>query len=495
MIQGMQQTPAVRQSQVLAPQMRQGLDMLQMTSLELRAELQHQMETNPVIEDVEGKTERQLSTTLPDEHASGTVSERELDFTPTGEAAQQTLSCDDADRDYYLQNMENFHASTENGAVDPDAQSRRQALFDRQIKPETLQEHLQKQIAVSNIPESNQKLAKLLIEYIDEDGYFRGSLPDIIMVSHASEKQILNTLAAISSFDPLGCGGRNLRECLLYQMEKLEDSPWEDEVRALIDHYLPDAAAHREAFICEKLGIQPSEYKNVLSEVRKLDPKPGRGFTSQSDAALYVRPEVFVSRAKSGKWVARVTDRDIPEIRISKKYLALLNDPNCPADTKSYIRERIRAAEALIISIDDRQDTIQKIAQAIVDAQPDVFEKKSLTFLKPLTMEQIAQKTGVHNATVSRTVRDKYMSTPLGVVDMRRFFTAGLTTASGETVSNVAVKNRIRLLIEAEDKKNPLSDENLAKALTADGIKCARRTVAKYRESLNIPGAANRRIK
>ena len=126
MIQGMQQTPAVRQSQVLAPQMRQGLDMLQMTSLELRAELQHQMETNPVIEDVVGKTERQLSTTLPDEHASGTVSERELDFTPTGEAAQQTLSCDDADRDYYLQNMENFHASTENGAVDPDAQSRRQ---------------------------------------------------------------------------------------------------------------------------------------------------------------------------------------------------------------------------------------------------------------------------------------------------------------------------------------------------------------------------------
>ena len=110
-------------------------------------------------------------------------------------------------------------------------------------------------------------------------------------------------------------------------------------------------------------------------------------------------------------------------------------------------------------------------------------------------MEQIAQKTGVHNATVSRTVRDKYMSTPLGVVDMRRFFTAGLTTASGETVSNVAVKNRIRLLIEAEDKKNPLSDESLAKALTADGIKCARRTVAKYRESLNIPGAANRRIK
>ncbi len=494
-MQGMQQTPAVRQSQVLAPQMRQGLDMLQMTSLELRAELQRQMETNPVIEDVVGKTERPLSATLPDEHASGAVSERELDFTPTGEAAQQTLSCDDADRDYYLQNLENFHATTENGAVDPDAQSRRQALFDRQVKPETLQEHLQKQIAVSSIPESDRRLAELLIAYIDEDGYFRGSIPDIIMVAHTDEAHILKTLADIASFDPLGCGGRDLRECLLYQMEKLDDSPWEDEVRALIDHYLPDAASHREAFICEKLGIRPNEYRHVLDEVRKLDPKPGRGFTSQADAALYVRPEVFVSKAKSGRWIARVTNRDIPEIRISKKYLAMLNDPKCPSDTKSYIRERIRAAEALVTSIDDRQDTIQKIAQSIVDAQPDVFEKKSISALKPLTMEQIAQKTGVHNATVSRTVRDKYMSTPLGVVDMRRFFTAGLTTASGETVSNVAVKNRMRQLIEGEDRKNPLSDEAIAKALAADGITCARRTVAKYRESLDIPSASSRRIK
>lgn len=494
MYQGMQQTASMRQTQALAPQMRQSLDMLQMTSLELRAELQRQMETNPVIEDVVGRTERPLSEVAPDEHASGAVSERALDFTPTGEAAQQTLSCDDADRDAYLQNMENFHASAaENGAVDPDAPSRRQALFDRQVRPETLQEHLQRQIAFADFSDDDRRLAERLVAAIDDDGYFRGSIPDVAMVAHADEARILRTLAAIAAFDPLGCGGRDLRECLLYQMEKLDDSPWEDEVRTLVDRYLPDAAAHREAYICERLGIPPSDYCHVLAALRTLDPKPGRSFAA-AEAVRSVRPEVFVFKSPSGAWKARVTDRDLPDIRISKRYLALLEDPNCPAETKSYVRERLRAAEALRDSIAERQETIQRIAQAIVDAQRDVFERKSLNFLRPLNMEQIAQKTNVHNATVSRTVRDKYMSTPLGVVEMRRFFTAGLATAGGEAVSNVAVKDRIRRLIDAEDKKTPLSDERLAQALAAEGIACARRTVAKYREALGIPGAVGRRI-
>lgn len=495
MFQGMQQASSMRQAQVLAPQMRQGLDMLQMTALELQAELRRQMEMNPVIEDVVGRTEQPLSEALPDEHASGAVSERALDFTPAGEAANETLACDDADRDYYLQNMENFHASSENGAVDPDAQSRRQAFFDRQVRPETLQDHLRVQIAASDLPAAQQRLANLLIDYIDDDGYFRGTVPDIMMVTQTDEKEILNTLRAISALDPLGCGGRNLRECLLYQMEKLDDSPWEDEARALIDRHLDDVAAHREALICAKLGLRPEEYARVLSEVRKLDPRPGHGFSVAADNALYVRPEVFVSKTPDGTWRARVRDRDLPDIRISKKYLALLEDPKCPAEVKSYVRERLRAAEALRDSIAERQETIQNIAQAIVEAQRAVFEKKSFSALRPLTMEQIAQKTGVHNATVSRTVRGKYMSTPLGVVDMRRFFTAGLATASGEAVSNVAVKNRIRRLIEGEDGKSPLSDDSIAKALAADGITCARRTVAKYRESLGIPGAACRRVK
>ena len=483
------------QTQVLAPQMRQALRMLELSALDLRAELQQQMWENPVIEDVKSSMERNISSELPEEHVSDEISSKELDFTPTGEAAERTLSADDAERDYYLQNLENFTVTSDNGAYDPDVQSRRQAMFDKQIKTETLQEHLQNQIRLSDIPDDDLTLAEILIEYIDDDGYFRGSIPDIIMVSGVKQEKIIKTLARISKLDPIGCGGRDLRECLLFQMDKLEDSPWEDEVRTLIDCHLNDIASHREALICSKLGISPSDYQKALSELRRLDPKPGNGFAKRVDDSIYVRPEIFLSKTDSGEWKVKVTDRDIPEIHISKKYISMLEDPNCSVEAKRFIREKIRAAEQLIESIEERQDTIRKIAQAIVDRQTDVFENKSLASLKPLTMEQIAQKTDVHNATVSRTVRGKYMSTPLGVIELRKFFTAGLTTNSGESVSNMAVKDRIRQLIEAEDKRNPLSDDIISRQLDSFGIKCARRTVAKYREAIGIPGATSRRIK
>lgn len=495
MFQGMQQTSSMRQSQVLAPQMRQGLDILQMTALDLRAELQRQMELNPVIEDVTSRMEKPLSSELPEEHVSGAISERELDFSPTGEAAQQTLSCDDADRDYFLANMENFQPTPDSGAVDADAQTRRQQFFDRQVKSDTLQEHLQKQLALSDVPAENRPLAEMLIASIDDDGYFRGSLPDIQMIAQARQEQILETLQHISKLDPLGCGGRNLRECLLFQMEKLDDSPWEDEVRKLIDRHLEDAALHREALICQDLGIASADYAKVLSELKKLDPHPGRGYSPNPEPSIYVRPEVFVKKNASGHWTAFVTDRDLPELHISKKYEKMLEDPNCSAETKSYIRERIRAARILIDSIDKRQTTIQRIAQAIVDAQQDVFNDRTLASLHPLTMEQIAQETSLHNATISRTVREKYMSTPLGLVEMRRFFVAGLKKDDGNVISNTAIKDRIRKLIDSEDKTQPLSDDRIVKLLDADGIKCARRTVTKYRESMHIPGTTARRVK
>lgn len=492
---GLNLTQNMRLTQTLAPQMRQSLRMLQMTALELRAELRHELEMNPVIEEVVGKMERTMSTELPVEHASGAISERELDFNPDGEQARSTLACDDADRDYYLQNMENFHATSESGSVDPDAQTRRQALFDRQVKRETLQEHLRAQISCSDIPEEDQELAEFLVDYIDDNGYFKESLPDIQMVKQTTEARIVGVLRKIQKFDPVGCGGRDAREVLLAQMEKLDDSPWEDEVRLLIERHLEDAAAHREVRIYKDLNITASEYSKVLAELRKLDLMPGRGFSPSADASIYVRPEVFVRQTADGSWKATVTDRDLPQIRISKHYLAMLEDPDCATETKNYIRERIRAAEARIEALAKRQDTIQRIAQAIVDAQTNVFEQRTMAALRPLTMEQIAQETDVHNTTVSRTVCDKYMSTPFGVVEMRKFFTAGLSTESGESISNEAVRNRLRELINAEDKAFPLSDDSLSEMLKKEGINVARRTVTKYRDKLGIPGIAARRVK
>ena len=261
-------TQSMKLGQTMAPQMRQSLKMLQMTSLELRAELQHQMEQNPVIEDVRSPLERQMSSALPEEHAGAAVTERELDFTPGGEAAQTTLANDDGYRDYFLGNMES-------ASGDEEAQSRRQHLFDSLTRAESLQEHLKAQVPLSDIPPEDRELAVMLISHVDDDGYFRGSIPDIQMVTGKSEQHILGVLSAIQEFDPLGCGARDLRECLLAQMERLDDSPWEDEVRALIDRHLPDVAARREGFLCQALGITPEEYRKVLAELRTLNPKPG----------------------------------------------------------------------------------------------------------------------------------------------------------------------------------------------------------------------------
>ncbi len=488
-------SPRLRQTQTLSHEMRQGLDLLQRPMVELRDELQSIMSQNPVIEDIEWKGESVMSAALPEEHASGSVSERELDFDSSTPQGMETLATDDADRDGYLMNMENYEPSAENGSVDPDARDRRQAMFDRQVRRETLQEHLRWQIALSDIPPEDRSLAETLVGSIDDDGMFVGSVPDVQMVTGASEERILATLARIGRLDPMGCGGRDLRECLLAQMEKLDDSPWEDEVRALVDRHLQDLLEGRRDAIMADLGLGEEDMEHVLCELRKLARKPGLAFSQDPSPEIYVEPEVFAFKTESGRWKVRVPERNVPTVRISGTYRSMLSDPATPAETKAYLRERIGAAEALVDALAERQETIRKIGQAIVDRQGAALDAKSLAALKPLTMEEVAQVAGVHNSTVSRTVRGKYMATPLGVVEMRRFFVGGVGGGAdgGAAVSSAAVTDRIRRMIEAEDAASPLSDQAISDALGRDGVEVARRTVAKYRESLGIPGARERR--
>lgn len=499
------QTQSMKLQQTLAPQMRQGLKMLQMTSLELRAELQHEMETNPAIDDVASRAERQMSVELPDSHSYAEVTEKPLDFGSSGEmgAVMGAGSADDGYRDYFLGNLQS-------ASGDEEGQSRRDHLFDSMVKRETLQQHLIGQIALSDIPAEDRELAAALVGNIDDDGYFRGSVPDIMMgFKGADERRIERTLAAIREFDPPGCGARDLRECWLAQMEKLDDSPWEDEIRALLEKHFDDLAARRVPAICKALRIEEADYPRLLKELALLDPMPGRtfaaregggkfaagrgGFVQRVAPGEYVRPEVFVARGEDGTLQVRVDGRDIPEIRISQRYLKMLEDPAVSAEAKSYIRERVRAAETLRDNVRRRQQTIRDIAQAIVDAQPEVFARGGLHALKPLTMQQIGEQVGVAGTTVSRTVRDKYMATPFGVVEMRRFFTSGgAKTDDGGAVSDAAVKARIKEIIASEDAARPLSDDAITQRLNADGVEISRRTVAKYRAAMKIPGKAER---
>lgn len=452
-------------SQQMAPAMRQSIRMLAMNLPELRQEIIREISENPIIDDLDHTLE------LPMDAAVTRASAREEAYStavPEDEAAPSV-------------------------SPDEDAVERRQRFFDSQVREETLQEHLENQIPISDIPPKDHALAEMLIGNLNDDGYFTGSIPDIVMVSGVNEKHVLRVLAEIRRFDPPGCGSRNIRECLLSQMEKLDDSPWEDEVRRLIEDHLADIGAGDEQKILRALGISHDDYMAALRELRTLDPKPGRAYIGTGDTNRIVKPEVRAVR-ENGRWIATVDNRSLPEIHISPRYLKMLEDPSVAKDVKDYLRERLASAHILVDAIDHREETIRAIAQEIFDRQPGFFEN-GLKGLKPLTMLEVAEKVGVHSTTVSRTVNDKYVSTPKGTVELRRFFTQGIETTGGEVVTKDAVHDALRALIEAEDKSHPLSDETLAAKLKEQGYPVARRTVAKYRGMLGIPGTSERRAK
>ena len=368
---------------------------------------------------------------------------------------------------------------------------RRRSFLESRTTEETLEEHLLSQIATSEIDEAYFQLAEILIGELNDDGYFSGSIPDLVMVTGESEEKIREVLGVIMTFDPPGCGATTLEECLLAQIDKLDSSPYQDEVRELLENrLLKDVAEGHLANVEKTLGISHERYADVLSALRTLDPRPARAYSRSGKGVKYVNPEVPAVKTVNG-WVARVDARSLPEIRISPRYLKMLEDPATDAETKEYIRAKIASVKDLKDAIVKREETVTDIAQAIFDAQSGFFEK-GLKGLRPLTMQEIADVVGVHAATVSRTVNDKYVSTPRGTVELRRFFVSGFATADGGVVSKDAVYDALKEIVGSEDRSKPFSDDKISELLKAKGYSVARRTVAKYRAALGIPGASER---
>ncbi len=455
------------QTMTLAPHMRQGLKMLSMSLPELRAELLREMSLNPVIYDIEPTLEK---TTLSEKEREADAAEIFSDY-PDGD--------DNPFDAAYLDGMNRNEA-------DADQIERRRKLFDSQTSEETLQGHLLAQLPYSDIEQKHMPLAETLVGELDDDGYFRGSMPDIEMVSGESEETIRSTLSKIMELDPPGCGATTHQECLLAQLDEISDSVLRGKVRALItDHWTDMATGNTDAVLSDS-AFDGESYEKALAALRSLNPRPGRAFRRSQ----YINPEVHAVRCSDG-WEAAVDARGLPEIRISPKFISMLEDPSLPQETKDYVREKIAHAKALADSVERRQETVAAIAQAIFDAQSGFFTG-GFNALRPLTMQEIADKVGVHPATVSRTVNGKYASTPKGTVELRRFFVSGVATSDGREVSKERVLSRIRTLVEEEDASNPLSDEKIASLLKAEGFALARRTVAKYRTALSIPGASAR---
>ena len=446
------------QSQKLAigPQMQQSLQILQAPTLELRQIIQQEVEINPVLE--LDAPESSIQESIPDDPDDRSVDDSDIDA---------LTQMDDEWREYWQQSRQ------QTATRRSDDQERWQFLMDSIVAPTTLQEHLLSQLHTSDAKPKVTPIVEFLIGNLDDRGFINTRI-DELSLQHSIP------IDELQSFDPVGVGSEDLRECLLVQLERLgkkQSLAWR-----LVDQYIDDLANKRYPILARKLGVPLEQISRAADFISTLDPRPAQRFAVSTNN--YVSPDVVVER-QGREWVAVMTNDDLPHLRISNTYKDLLSQPGNTGEVRNYVRDKIRSGKFLIRSIHQRQQTIHRIATQILKYQREFLEKGT-SFLRPLNMATVADEVGVHETTVSRAIAGKYIATPHGVFDLKFFFSHGVKTESGDDLSNTSVKNAIADLIKVEPKHKPLSDDKLAKLLDKQGIKVARRTVAKYREALSI---------
>ncbi len=467
--QFLSQTQQQRLSQVLAPQLRQSLHLLQVPILELQSVIQEELQTNPTLEE---RLTAQEPVESPEDERPLKPGEE-----PPEEAFDQEFQVlahlDDEWRDYFQ--MDHF-----NIPYTRDDEARREFFMNSISQPESLQEHLLRQLTLVELDKEEVKIGELLIGNINDDGYFASSTADLAQATGYPREHIDEILAVIQEFNPIGVGATDLRECLLLQLKRLgmDDSPAAEIVR----NHLDQLAAKKLPEIARAMKTPVDQIQKLAHFIATLEPKPGRMFTSESPT--YVLPEVIVKKVNDD-YIVIVNNDQIPHLHISKQYRKLMEDPQTPVETKKYIREKIQSSKFLINSIHQRQQTIFRIATEIVRVQRP-FLDHGISHLTPLTMSDVAKVLGVHETTVSRAIANKYMQTPRGVFDMKYFFTPGFKTEDGASISNATIKDTIEQLVAEEDPEHPLSDQEIVGLLKEKGINVARRTIAKYRDKLNI---------
>ena len=366
------------------------------------------------------------------------------------------------------------------GRPSAEDEERRQHLFDSLVASTSLQEELLEQVRLADLSETDRRVAELLVGNIDDRGYLQSGIHELAFSTNVPAPQIEAVLKTGRSFNPPGVGARDLRECLMLQLERFDRTSSAEYV--ILRDFFDLLGKRRFPEIARHLGITPSEAQEHARRIAQLNPRPGLDLAPSTEQ--HVVPEVTVTH-EGDDFVVTTESDYVPHLRISNTYKDLLGNADTSPEVREYIREKIRAGKFLIKSIHQRQDTISRIATEIVKRQRD-FMEHGVSRLRPLTMVQVAEVVGVHETTVSRAVSGKYMTTPHGVFEMKYFFTSGLQTDSGDVVSNTSVKNLLAEMIAAEDKSHPLSDEELVTRLTAQGIQIARRTVAKYRGELDV---------
>lgn len=455
------------QKLIMSPQMQQAMHLLQLPLMELNAVIEQEMVANPVLEEVQESQE-----TAEEEAAQedATEADPELDFDKEFDILARL---DDEWREYF-QATGSFHRTS-------DEEEKRRRFFEASITmPETLEEHLVKQLHLSSSLPRTKEIGELIIGNIDEAGFLTASREEICASCGCSPDEFEQTLRLVQSFHPVGVGARTLQECLLLQLDRLGKGTGL-EARIVANHM--EELGHRNfPAIASRLSVDVKDVQRAAEMIATLEPRPGRIFDQEEP--YYIIPDVLVEKVGED-YVVTFNSEYTPRLRINNLYKKLMKEKALESSTKSYIREKIQAGRWLVRNIQQRQQTLYNIATELVRRQRS-FLDNGISHLRPLTMQTVATALGIHESTVSRAIANKYIDTPQGLFQMKYFFSTGLSTDSGGAVSTKNVKEVIHTLIKNEDPANPLTDQKIIELLTQQGIQIARRTVAKYRKELHI---------
>jgi RNA polymerase sigma-54 factor len=461
------------QKLILTPSLQQAIKLLPMSTLELRDLLTQEMVENPMLEEIPVEDVQV---------AEAQTTEEKPEAKPE---QQKTDSWDDADYQYFF------------GEYLDDGYRPKMPQEVRELPPientlsttSSLSDHLLWQLSLQTDDATVREIGEAIIGNLNDDGYLVASLDELAAMGPWPIEQVEAALTMVQGFDPVGVAARDLQECMMLQLRHLGLAGTPSE-RIVTDH-LKALQNHQVAEISRKLGLSIEDLREHVEVIRHLDPKPGLRFNPTP--SQYVTPDVFVEKIDD-EYVVFLNEDGLPQMRISPTYRRLLDkDGNHGEETRAYVRDKFNAARWLIKSVQQRQNTIYKVARSIVNFQRE-FLDQGIEHLRPLVLRDVANDIGMHESTVSRVVTNKYMHTPQGVFEMKYFFHSGISSSYGESVSSVTIKQRIKKIIESEDAKKPLSDSKIVSILQREGLVLARRTIAKYREELKIPTSNQRKV-
>lgn len=471
----------------LAPRMIQSMEILQLPLAALQERIDQELAENVVLEQL----------TKKDEQAESPHDERADE--PKQEIEKRELGDDDGNNASDFERLveisqewpdDNYTSGSKpsSNRVQDDMDRQHDVMANAVSRPSTLQEYLLEQFHCDT-PKYLRGFGDYLIHNLDANGRLQSSLPELVQVygELIDLQDAEKALSIIQKLDPPGVGARDLKECLLLQITPT--TPLREIMITIISDHFEDLLQNRLPLIERKTGYSMDAIKSAMEQMKTLNPFPGRGFDNPEVRSI--TPDLKVVRNEKGEYIIELIDEYIPELRINRRYIRML-EANPDEATKEFIKRKVESAKWLIDSIEQRYNTLRKVAQTIVNEQTDFLENGP-EHIRPLKMQDVADVVGVHVTTVSRAVDDKHIATPRGIFPLKRFFGGGTTTSDGEEVAWENIRLKLKEIVDGEDKSSPLSDDALVSELAKHGFKLARRTVTKYRKAMNIPSSRQRR--